>query len=108
MTKQSLRQKISRDKLFTYYTRTGDALQYVLQRFKNEARMRDPDVAKYLMVLTDGVSTGQTQKIKQISDLLWQMNVTSFAIGVGNSVSNKELDLIAHGHKHLRFSVSRE
>merc|ERR1719431_44653 len=67
--------------------------------------MGEPDVAKYLMVLTDGKSSGQTRTIKQVSDLLWQMNITSFAIGVGNSVSNKELDFIAHGQKHLTFSV---
>ena len=71
MTKQNLQRKISRDSLFRTYTRTGDALNYVLKRFKNEARMNDPSVAKYLMVMTDGKSTGIS--IKSSNDLIWSM-----------------------------------
>ena len=67
--------------------------------------MNDPSVTKYLMVLTDGKSTGQAQMIKDLSDKLWAMNITCFAIGVGHKISPKELDYIAHGQEHLRFEV---
>ena len=108
MSKNQLRRKISGDTLFTTYTRTGDALKYVMERFQNEARMDDPKVTKYLMVLTDGRSTGQSQMIKDLSDKLWAMNITCFAIGVGQNISPQELDFISHGQQHLRFEVKME
>ena len=65
MSKQQLRNKIKSDSLFKTYTRTGDALKYVLNRFKEDWRSSDK-VAKYLFVLTDGKSTGQAQMVKSV------------------------------------------
>ena len=104
MSKQQLRNKIKNDKLFTTYTRTGDALKYVLKRFKDNWRSNS-EVSKYLFVLTDGKSTGQAQMVKTVSDEIYNAGITAFAIGVGQGVSTTELDYISHGDRNKRFMV---
>ena len=50
---------------------------YVLDRFNTDARMNQPKVAKYLMVLTDGKSTGQSEMASYVSICLSYLSYLS-------------------------------
>ena len=68
--------------------------------------MQASDVAKYLVVLTDGNSADREHVlIRQAVPKLRAMGVELVAVGVGSSVNDEELQLIAGGKAANVFSV---
>ena len=96
MTKAALRAKIANMHFLGGGTATDKALNAAYRAFQTQGR-RGSDVAKYLVVLTDGISNGSEQ-IPDIVSKMKALGVKIVAVGVGGAVDPAELRLIAGGN----------
>ena len=95
VTKSDLRKAIDRVDYNGLLTYTGEALEFVKKYvFTESAGMRaDIGIPKVLVLLTDGHSNGR--EVFNPANELRNAGVSIFSIGVGSSVSEKELKDIA-------------
>jgi len=104
-SKGVLRAQIGRIDYLRGGTATGKAMTEALKVFTEKGR-HAKDVAKYLVVLTDGNSSETEHAlIRQAVPKLKAMGVELVAVGVGSSVNDDELRLIAGGKAANVFSV---
>ncbi|KAL4219316.1 dendrite reproteinration [Mactra antiquata] len=94
--KTEIFEAISRIKLWHGLTRTDIALRRMREIFK-ESR---PGVQKIGIVISDGNSTYQ-DKTRHEAQLMHEMNIKMFAIGIGNRADLVELQHIATTPDHL-------
>lgn len=59
-----------------------------------------PNVAKYVIVLTDGRSNDNSKTVQAAMNLHSVPNVTVIAIGIGNAIDMNELHIIATDKNH--------
>ncbi|XP_035826806.1 uncharacterized protein LOC101848762 [Aplysia californica] len=85
-------------------THTELGLKFIRNNAFTKAHGDRDRVANILIVITDGQST-EPAKTKIEADEIHKENINIFAIGVGNGVDRKELELIASDPKNV-FTVS--
>jgi len=96
MSKADLRARIANVDFLSGYTLTNEALRDAYRVFSTQGR-HESDVAKYLVVMTDGVSTKGGDQIPNTVSKLKALGVKIVAVGVGSSVDPNELRLIGGG-----------
>jgi len=104
MSKGALQAKIMGIEYTAGGTMTGRAMNEAVRVFRDSGR-KAPDVAKYLIVMTDGES-GDAQAIPKAVDELKAMGVHLVAVGVGKETKPAELLKIAGGKASAVFSVN--
>ncbi|KAL2094899.1 hypothetical protein ACEWY4_009618 [Coilia grayii] len=76
-------------------THTSAAIRFVLNEMFTEEKGMQKDSKKLLVVITDGVSNDQDVTLDQVLPQAKDMNVTMYAIGVGDKFDYNELLKIA-------------
>jgi len=104
MSKGALQAKIMGIEYTAGGTMTGRAMNEAVRVFRDSGR-KAADVAKYLIVMTDGES-GDAQTIPKAVDELKAMGVHLVAVGVGKETKPAELLKIAGGKASAVFSVN--
>nr|CAB3263659.1 cartilage matrix protein-like [Phallusia mammillata] len=87
--------RVDRMRWFQSSTDTSHALNITVKNFMLSSRFNDPSVAKVLVLLTDGAST-DSKYLKDTTNYVRSLGITTFAIGVGDADVN-ELKSIATG-----------
>jgi len=90
---KALKSKVSSIKHMGWRTFTGKALARAADIFNSEGR-KEKDVAKLLLVITDGQSNDGDQIPAAVANLK-KLGVETVAVGVGEKVNAEELKLIA-------------
>lgn len=87
-------------------TFTGDALAEALRVFRESGRRDATDVAKYVLVLTDGETTSdQEDKIKETVPEITKIGVEILGIGIGGKVNQNQLLIMTGNRQDRVFSV---
>lgn len=81
-------------------THTSEGILYAVQHSFTQAAGDRPLVPNFLFVVTDGHSNFPSAT-KEASNLAHQAGIITFAIGIGSSVSNQELQDIATNPQHV-------
>ena len=94
-TKSELKNAVNNIVYNGFLTYTGEALDFVRDNiFTRRGGMRDdPGIPKVLVLITDGLSNGKS--VLEPANKLRNLGVSIFSIGVGNRVSEQELNEIA-------------
>ena len=81
-------------------TRTDLALKYATENSFTVASGDRPEVPNILIVITDGKSN-EPELTRQESDILHQLGVKVFAVGIGTGVDDTELGHIASSEQYV-------
>ena len=81
-------------------TRTDLALKYAAENSFTVASGDRPDVTNILIVITDGKSN-EPEFTRQEADVLHQLGVKVFAVGIGTGVDDTELEHIASTEQYV-------
>lgn len=81
-------------------THTSEAIIYAVQHSFTHAAGDRPLVPNFLFVVTDGHSNSPTNTT-EAANLAHQAGIITFAIGIGSSVSQQELQDIATSPQHV-------
>ena len=88
-------------------TFTGNALEEALRVFRESGRVDATDVAKYVLVLTDGETpASQEVKIQATVPEFSKMGVEILGIGIGTGVNQKQLLMLTGNRQDRVFSVN--
>ena len=103
LSKAALRAKIAGIEYMGGQTYTHKAMEMALDIFDVDGR-QTWDVAKFLVVLTDG-NSNNAYRVHYVVPWLIRMDVQLVAIGVGSAVNADKLRLLAGGDAAIVFAV---
>jgi len=85
-----LKKQIKRIRQLGGSTMTGAALEDVKAILEGSSRKSSDDVAKYVVILTDG-ATRDVDKVRAVVPQILKMDVTILAVGVGSGIKEDQL-----------------
>jgi len=93
---EKFKKAVSNIKFMGGSTYTAEALNKTLKDFEASDSLESTSTARVIILLTDGRSS-RPRSLPKISEKIRSLNITIFAVGVGNEINEKELKMITSG-----------